>query len=132
MSNLKQIRDNVSHLNVLYVEDETQVRDMTVKFLNKIFTNVDSAIDGQDGLDHFKANKYDLVITDLKMPKMNGRDMLGKIKELDEDVVLLVITAADSKMDATLTACDAYIKKPVKINDFLESIEKLQDRFRKK
>ena len=132
MTSLKLIRDNISHLNVLYVEDENQVRDMTVQFLKKIFINVDSAVDGQDGLDLFKEKKYDIVITDLKMPRMNGRDMLSKIKELDKEVLLFVMTASDSKIDVSSTVCDVYLNKPVMISDFIKAVEPLQDKFRKK
>lgn len=132
MSKLKQIHDNMSHLNVLYVEDELQVRDMTVQFLTKIFTNVDSAVDGQEGLDLFKKNKYDIVISDLKMPRMNGRELLAKIKELDKDVVLFVMTASDSNIDVTSTVCDAYLNKPVMISEFIAALEPLQDRLLKK
>ena len=132
MTSLKLIRDNISHLNVLYVEDENQVRDMTLQFLKKIFINVDSAVDGQDGLDLFKEKKYDIVISDLKMPRMNGRDMLSKIKELDKDVILFVMTASDSRIDVSSTVCDVYLNKPVMISDFIKAVEPLQDKFRKK
>lgn len=131
MSNLKQMHENMSHLNVLYVEDESEVRGVTIQFLKKIFTNVDSAIDGQDGLEFFQKNKYDIVISDLKMPRMDGREMLSKIRELDKDVLLFVMTASDSKIDVSTTVCDAYLNKPVMISDFIEALEPLQDRLLK-
>ena len=130
MSNLKQIRDNLAHVKVLYVEDEEQVREMTVSFFEKIFTQVDSAVDGQDGLNLFKENKYDLVISDLKMPKMDGRTMLAQIKELDKDVVLFVMTASDSNIDASSTVCDVYMHKPIELQDFIEAIEPLQEKLK--
>ena len=132
MTSLKQIRESIAHVKVLYVEDEDEVRSMTMQFLKKIFTHVDSAVDGQEGLDLFKENDYDMVITDLKMPRMNGRVMLSEIKELDKDVVLLVMTASDSRMDVTETVCDGYLNKPVLISEFIEIIEPLKDRLQKK
>ena len=131
MSQLQQIRKDLSHLNVLYVEDEDQVREMTIEFLKKIFLRVDSAVDGQEGLDMFKEDKYDLVITDLKMPRMDGRTMLRNIKELDKDVVLFVMTASDSNIDASTTVCDVYMNKPIQINKFIKALEPIQERLKK-
>ena len=132
MTSLKEIRESMAHVKVLYVEDEAEVRSMTMQFLKKIFIHVDSAVDGQEGLDLFKENDYEMVITDLKMPRMNGRVMLNEIKELDKDVVLLVMTASDSQMDVTETVCDGYLNKPVLISEFVEAMEPLKDRLQKK
>ena len=128
MNKLQQIRENLAHVKVLYVEDEDQVRDMTVKFLEKMFMHIDKAVDGQDGLDLFKENQYDLVITDLKMPRMDGRTMLAKIKELDTDAILFVMTASDSNIDMSETVSDIYMHKPIDINDFIEAVESIQTR----
>ena len=131
MTNLKEMRESFVHTNVLYVEDEIEVNKMTVKFLEKIFTHVDSAVDGQEGLEFFIKNKYDLVITDLKMPRMGGREMLKKIKELDKDVVLFVMTASDSHVDISTTICDAYLNKPMVISDFIAALSPLEDRLKR-
>lgn len=131
MSDLKQLRDNLSSIRVLYAEDEQEVRDQTLLFFNKLFSNVDTAQNGEEGLELFKKNKYNLVITDLKMPKMDGREMLSKIREINEDTVLIVMTASDSNMDATETVCDAYLYKPISFTDFVEALTPLQERILK-
>ncbi len=128
MNRLQQLRENFSNIDLLYVEDEHDVREETLIFLRKIFTNITSAVDGEDGLKCFTNNSYDLVISDLKMPKMNGRDMLDKIHKLNKETVLIVMTASDSNIDVSQTVCDAYMNKPVMFMDFIKIIESLQDR----
>ncbi len=128
MNRLQQLREDFCKINVLYVEDEEGVREETLIFLNRIFENITSAVNGQDGLELFKKNSYDLVISDLKMPKMNGRDMLEKIHEINKETVLIVMTASDSAMDATQTVCDAYLNKPVMFMEFVEKLESFKDR----
>lgn len=128
MGDFQQLREKLQSVNVLYVEDEKSVREETLRFLQKIFTNVDSAANGIEGLELFNKNKYQLVISDLKMPKMGGREMMSKIRELDKDAVLIVMSAADSKVDITSVVCNAYVYKPVIFVDFLKTLESLSDK----
>lgn len=128
MGNFQELREKLHSINVLYVEDEKSVREETLRFLQKIFTNVESAVNGEDGLALFNKGNYQLVISDLKMPKMGGREMMSKIREFDKDVVLVVMSAADSKIDITSVICDAYVYKPVIFVDFLKTLESLSDK----
>ena len=132
MGDLKQIRDNMKSIKVLYAEDEKEVREQTLEFFRKIFQHVDSAQNGIEGLELFKKNRYDLVITDLKMPKMGGREMLTQIHDIDKDTVFIVMTASDSNIDATQTIADAYLYKPVSFVEFVKAFEPLQDKLLKK
>ncbi len=132
MSKLQELRKNMLDLQVLYVEDEEGLREETLIFLQRIFSHIDTAPNGEEGLNRFKAKAYDLVITDLKMPKMNGRDMLEQIRAINKEAVLVVMTASDSHVDATETVCDAYMYKPVMFMDFIEVLESLQERFAKR
>lgn len=128
MSRLKKLHENLSRVKVLYVEDEDDVRAETLLFLGRLFDDVSSAVNGEDGLGMFMKNSYDLVVTDLKMPKMDGHDMLSKIHALNKETVLIVMTASDSNMDVTQTQCDAYLYKPVMMMDFVEALESLEDK----
>lgn len=128
MNRLQKLHDDLAGINVLYVEDEDEVRVMTIDFLNNIFTNIDSASNGREGLNLFREKPYSIVITDIKMPKMGGREMLNEIRELDKDAVLIVMTASDSDSDASEIICDAYMNKPVKFMEFIEALEPLMDK----
>lgn len=128
MGNFQELREKLHSINVLYVEDEKSVREETLRFLQKIFPNVDSAVNGVEGFELFNKNNYQLVISDLKMPKMGGREMMSKIREQDKDVVLIVMSAADSNIDITSVICDAYVYKPVIFVEFLKTLESLLDK----
>lgn len=128
MNKLQQLQNDLAAANVLYVEDEDEVRVMTLTFFNNIFKNIDSAVNGEEGLELFKKKPYSLVITDLNMPKIDGRDMLKQIRALDKDTVFIIMTASDSDTDASEIICDAYMNKPVKFLEFIEALEPLKEK----
>jgi YesN/AraC family two-component response regulator len=80
-------------IEVLYVEDNESVRDATGEILKKFFKNIHIGVDGEVGLKLFKENSINLVITDINMPKMDGITMAEKIKEIDQNVSFIIISA---------------------------------------
>ena len=114
-------------LRVLYVEDEEEIRTMLATFLARRFAQVDVAENGKVGLEMFEKNSYDIVITDVKMPFMDGLEMAKQIKKLKEDMPVIVVTAF-SEVDYLLKAIDigvnSYVKKPIETNLLLEAISK--------
>jgi len=131
MSKLQELQESFANVNVLFVEDEDELRKITFDFLKRIFTHVDTAENGEEGIALFKEKEYKLVISDLKMPRMDGREMLKQIHELNKDTVLIVTTATDSDIDATLTVCDAYMNKPIQFMEFIEILETLKNKILK-
>ena len=128
MTDIEQLRKNLEGIHVLYVEDEDYVREVTLDFLEEIFSHVDSACNGQEGLELFKKGAYQLVISDLKMPKMGGREMLEKIRAINDRTALMAMTASDSDEDASQTVSDAFMRKPVELVEFLETLESIQEK----
>jgi len=126
MNKLQQLRENLAPIKVLYVEDEQDLREQTLIFLKKIFMHVDSETNGKDGLASFKKKDYDIVITDLKMPKMNGHEMIKRIQELDNRCTIIIMTASDGNTDATQTI--SYLHKPVIFTEFIDILESLQEK----
>jgi CheY-like chemotaxis protein len=90
---IQQLISFSKSINVLYVEDNQEARSQTIKVLENFFSNIIIGIDGLDGLEKFKNNKIDLIITDINMPKLNGLDMIEQIKKIDNEVFCLVISA---------------------------------------
>jgi CheY-like chemotaxis protein len=78
---LIELIDFTKTLKVLYVEDNTNSRESLLSLLGNFFDNIVIAKDGQDGLDKFNQDKFDLVISDIRMPIMNGIDMCKNIRE---------------------------------------------------
>jgi putative nucleotidyltransferase with HDIG domain len=94
-------------------------------YLKKIFLHVDSAEDGEEGLEKFKQSEYDLVLSDISMPKMDGVEMIKAIKTIKADQEIVIISAySDSRylIDAIALGVSEYILKPIdydRMNDVL-------------
>ncbi len=101
MSILNQLRNNTKHLDLLFVEDDEELRSKMNEFFSVLFRQVDTAENGEAGLQAYNkkleaSNKpYDLVITDVNMPKMNGIDMIKAIHEQEPNQPIIVMSAHD-------------------------------------
>jgi putative nucleotidyltransferase with HDIG domain len=119
--------DFLKSLAVLYVEDEEEVRAALAKFLRRRFGRVDVAENGQLGLDLFYKDGYDVVVTDVKMPVMDGLEMARQIKSLRDEMPVIVVTAyneTDYFLRAIEIGVDRYVKKPIDPNLLVEAIYK--------
>jgi len=105
-------------LTLLYVEDNQDAREMTTMILEDFFHRIVVAVDGADGLEKFKENKIDLIITDINMPKCNGIDMCKGIRELDSDVPIVVVSAHNEDnffIESIEIGVNGFILKPIDI-----------------
>jgi len=123
------LKNKVKHLKVLYTEDEYKMREITGDFLHKFFTLVDTAIDGQNGLEKFKNTKYDIVITDILMPNMDGVEMLKKMKEIDNKIFTIVLTASAPQEVDVKELSNLYYRKPITYQNMISIMEKLVEKF---
>jgi len=117
-------------LTVLYVEDDDDIRAQLDQFLNRRLGKVILACDGQDGLQKFSQQHIDIVITDIKMPNMNGLEMASKIKEISPKTPVLVTTAFELPnylIEAIRIGIDKYAIKPIDTNllmrDLMECVK---------
>lgn len=137
---LKLLKKSAIDISILYVEDEDEIRNSVVKYLQKIFLYVTSAADGQEGLKLYQENKFDIVLTDINMPYMNGLEMAKNIKDIKPSQEIIIISAySDSTyfLDAIRLGINGYIIKPIdyaqmnqalyksifNINNYKENIE---------
>lgn len=124
--------DFLKKLVILYVEDDETTLDQLSKLLKRIFKTVIIASNGEEGHTKFKeitSKGYciDLVLSDINMPKMNGIEMLEKIREIDKDIPFIFTTARSENeylMKAIELNVDYYALKPIDIEDILLKIEK--------
>jgi putative nucleotidyltransferase with HDIG domain len=115
MQHLKTLQDVGSELSVLYVEDDKAIQKSMLKYLNNIFAEVITADDGLSGLEQYKLRDFDIVITDISMPEMNGIEMLEEIKKINDEQAVLITTAhaeTDYMLSAIKDGVDGYILKP--------------------
>ncbi len=126
INNLKKFAKN---LTILYVEDNKEARDSTLELLKIFFNNIIIAHNGIEGLNKFN-NNIDLVITDINMPKMNGLDMIQKIKEINKNIPILIISAHNETqylMSSIKSDVYDYILKPIQTVEFINIISKILD-----
>lgn len=111
---------------ILVIDDEKEVCDLFKKALSPEGYSISTALDGVSGLKIVKEIKPDIVLLDLKMPKMNGIKVLREIKKADKNIVVIVITGYGTmdtaRMAMTFGAFD-YITKPVDL-EYLKAIIK--------
>ncbi|MGM0624096.1 MAG: EAL domain-containing protein [Campylobacterota bacterium] len=112
----QKVKDVCKDLTLLYVEDDIFSQQSFLHLIEPLFFKTYVADDGKEGLEIYKSQKIDLVVTDIKMPKMNGFEMIKQIQEIDFDVVFAITTAhADSEffIQAIDLGVGSYILKPI-------------------
>jgi len=125
--NIEVLKETLKNQTVLYVEDDESIRKTFSKILQKVFGEVLTAENGKDGLELFKTSidKVDYVITDIKMPIMDGLDMVKYIKDMNPDVPC-ILTTAHGEYDYFIRADEVgvyrYIQKPVNITELFEAL----------
>lgn len=113
---------------ILVVDDEEIIRDSLFYILEKEGYLVDKAENGKIALEKIIANHYDLVITDIEMPLMKGTELLEKIKTIDFQTSVIIITAfgsLDTAISALRNGASDYILKPVEFDELLIKAKRL-------
>jgi len=117
----------IKTLRVLYVEDEIALRDITSSSIESIIKKLVVADNGKEGLDKFQKEEFDLIITDLSMPVMDGISMIKEIRKLNQTIPIVVTTAFGSQNEEVAKlkeiGMSAYIMKPVDVMKLLQTID---------
>jgi len=117
----------MSH-KILVVDDEEIIRDSLFYILEKEGYQVDKAENGKAAYDKMLASNFDLVITDIEMPIMKGTELLEKIKTLNVQTSVIIITAfgsLDTAISALRNGASDYILKPVEFDELLIKAKRL-------
>ncbi len=112
--------------NILVIEDDQKMRDGLVEILSDEGYNVESAENGQLGLEKIKTKEYDVILTDLIMPVMGGMEVLMEIKHIKPRTNVIIITAfgtIENAVDAIKAGASDYITKPFKIDEVQTKIK---------
>ncbi len=113
---------------ILVVDDEENAREGLSKILSKEGYRVETAANGKEAIDTLKRQRYELVITDMRMPLMDGFEVLREIKKMDENIGVIMITAygeVESYLEAMNMGAFEYINKPVRVNELKRVISKV-------
>ncbi len=112
---------------VMVVDDEESIREVLSNYLESLGYEVQTASDGQDALGKFEAGAYDLIVSDLLMPVIDGLELLRKVREKDRDVIFLMITgypSIETAVEAIKKGAYDYITKPFHMEDVRIRIER--------
>jgi DNA-binding response OmpR family regulator len=130
----KDLSKTLKTLKVLIVEDEKRLAQLLKEVISDYFFSVVIAKDGNEGLKKFKIFKPDIIITDIMMPFCDGLEMTTKIKELDEFIPIIVLSAHSDK-EKLLKAIDLginkYFIKPFDPEELIEHIIKIAPKLNK-
>ncbi len=127
MINPKELKEAALGLKILYVEDDRELRQNTHRLLASFFNVIDTAENGLEGLKKYRQGTFDLVLTDINMPIMNGVKMVEQIKAANPRQVIIVISAHDESrylLDLINLGVDYFVLKPLDINQFLIVLNK--------
>jgi excisionase family DNA binding protein len=111
-------RGGADRPRILVVDDEEAVRDLLAKTLTMADYDVDTAGDGPSALDRLRAVEYDLLITDLKMPGMDGLSVIREARRQSPDLPVIVITGYSteaSAIEAINLGVAGYLTKPFRL-----------------
>ncbi len=116
-----------SDIQVLYAEDNSDARAQTLEILKDFFQYVDVAVDGVEAYEKIQNNTYDLIITDINMPKMSGIELISHLRERDDDIAILILSAYNEPtyfIQAIKLGIDGYLLKPLHIDQFVDTISR--------
>lgn len=116
---------------ILVIDDERSIRSTLKDILEYEKYQVDLAEDGQQGIDLVRKNEYDIVLCDIKMPGMDGIEVLEKIQILAPDVPVVMISGhgnIDTAVESIKKGAFDYIEKPLDLNRLLITIRNAMDK----
>jgi len=119
------MQNNLKNLTLLYVEDEAMIRQNAVEYLSRICDNVLEASNGVEALEIYQKNKPHIIISDIKMPKMNGLDMAEEIRKHDKSTPIIIATAHTEThylIKAVELQLVKYIVKPINSAKLTEAL----------
>jgi two-component system nitrogen regulation response regulator NtrX len=116
---------------ILIIDDERAIRNTLGEILQHEGYKIDTAENGEEGFDKFKKNAYDVILCDIKMPKMDGLEFLEKSRDVNPDVPIIMISGhgnIETAVEAVKKGAYDYISKPPDLNRLLITIRNATDK----
>lgn len=116
---------------ILIIDDERPIRSTLRDILEYEKFEVEEAVDGLEGLDKVKKGNFDLIFCDIKMPKMDGLEVLSKIQEINTEVPIIMISGhgnIETAVEAIKKGAYDYIAKPPDLNRLLITVRNALDK----
>lgn len=119
---------------ILYIEDDEGVRTINSRFLSRMFLKLYEAKDGQEGYELYKKHHPDIILSDIKMPKLDGLSLAKLIRKDDENTKIIITTAFSDKdylLEAIELKLEKYIIKPLTNRNLLPALSKAVETLQK-
>jgi DNA-binding NtrC family response regulator len=113
--------------NILVVDDDTELRKVLSSILSEEGYSVKTVENGKQAIEVSEKTRFDLALIDIKLPDMEGTELLHRLKEKQPHIVMMIITGfptIQNAMGAVNEGADGYILKPFEIRKLLEAIRK--------
>ncbi|MGH2564543.1 MAG: sigma-54-dependent transcriptional regulator, partial [Ginsengibacter sp.] len=117
--------------SILIIDDERSIRKTLGEILNYEGYKIDEATDGEEGFKKFKEKNYDVVLCDIKMPKLDGIEFLELAKEINSEVPIIIISGhgnIETAVEAVKKGAYDYISKPPDLNRMLITLRNAMDK----
>ncbi|NLH49766.1 MAG: response regulator [Myxococcales bacterium] len=120
-------------MRVLVADDEPMYRTLLEKTIAAEGFDVEVAVDGQEAIDRLQASEFDIVLTDLAMPRKSGTEVLRAAKKLNKNIIVIIITgfaSLDTALAAIKDGVYDYITKPFQIDEIKLTLKNASERVR--
>lgn len=121
----------MEEIRILIIEDEKKIADTLAKGLKELDFHVETAYDGKIGLRLFESGSFDLIITDINLPGINGYDLCKSIRSRNQHIPVIMLTALgamDDKIEGFDAGADDYLVKPFEFKELLVRLRALLKR----
>jgi YesN/AraC family two-component response regulator len=126
--NRLELKELLKDSSVLFVDDEEAIRESFADMFPSFFKEVEIAADGLEALEIYKSREFDLVVSDIRMPNMDGIELTQQIKELNPKQPIIIISAHSESeyfMELIESGIDGFILKPIKPKLLFEKISQV-------
>ncbi|MCW8894910.1 MAG: response regulator transcription factor [Sulfurimonas sp.] len=131
MLNSKNLLNHTQKLSVLFAEDHEDLRENVTEILKTFFHTVNSSSNGEEALAQYRqysdtnAKHYDIVISDIRMPRLNGVELVEKIYKINPNQIIIIVSAHDDTkylLPLINLGIQQFIKKPIDYQEFLKAL----------
>lgn len=125
---MNKLKNLTQGLKILYVEDDNDIKNQMMKLLNLFFDDIKLANNGLEALEMYQSESFDIIFTDVAMPKMNGVELSKKIKKINPSQKIIIITAFSNLeilQEALNLQIDGFLPKPIVMDKFLNVLERV-------
>ncbi len=122
---IKKLEKVAKDMRLLYVDDNQELCETNVSFFKDMFQEVDYALNGIDALKFYEKKSYDLVITDINMPRLNGLALIKEIQKYQPEQSIIVVSAySEIAYLSQVNDCNIeyFLTKPVDTKEMMEMI----------